>query len=67
MENRLGLNATHRFVALSSIIWLLIFVLTSVRSSAQEPYIYPAKGQSQAGQGSLRVLSVGRTADGLRS
>jgi Glycine-zipper domain len=50
MEIRLGLNATRRFVVLSSIVWLLIFVLASVRSSAQEPYVYPAKGQSQAQQ-----------------
>jgi Glycine-zipper domain len=50
MEIRLGLNATRRFVILSSIVWLLIFVLASVRSSAQEPYVYPAKGQSQAQQ-----------------
>ena len=50
MEIRLSLNAARRFVALSLIVWLLIFVLASARSSAQEPYIYPAKGQSQAQQ-----------------
>ena len=50
MEIRLGLNAARRFVVLSPIVWLLIFVLASVRASAQEPYVYPAKGQSQAQQ-----------------
>jgi hypothetical protein len=43
-------DVRERLVALSFTAWLLIFILTSVRSSAQEPYIYPAKGQSQAQQ-----------------
>jgi Glycine-zipper domain len=49
-EACLDYNLRERLVALSFIVWLLIFLLTSVRSGAQEPYIYPAKGQSQAQQ-----------------
>jgi len=40
----------ERIANVSFIVGLLIFVLTSARAKAQEPYIYPAKGQSQAQQ-----------------
>jgi hypothetical protein len=49
-EACLDQSLRERLVVLSFIVWLLIFLLTSVRSGAQEPYIYPAKGQSQAQQ-----------------
>jgi hypothetical protein len=50
MESEYRLDVKERLMALPFIVWLLIFLLMSGRSSAQEPFIYPAKGQSQAQQ-----------------